>query len=51
MGKRASGQIGPRNTGTRHKPRYRELDVLAWRAKYQGESHVRTVSADQQTDR
>lgn len=32
------GLIGPRNTGTRSKPRYREADVVAWRAKYQGEN-------------
>lgn len=34
--RRPSGQVGPRNCGTRGKPRWREEDVLAWRAKYQG---------------
>lgn len=38
VGRRASGQVGPRNCGTRHRPLYREADVVAWRAKYQGES-------------
>lgn len=38
VGKRASGQVGPRNCGTRHKPLYRVEDVVAWRAKYQGAS-------------
>lgn len=37
VGRRASGQVGPRNSGTRGKPLYRQSDVVAWRAKYQGE--------------
>ncbi len=32
--KRASGQVGPRNCGTRSKPLWREADVVAWRRKY-----------------
>lgn len=33
--RRPSGQIGPRNCGTRGKPLYRREDVVAWRAKYE----------------
>ena len=33
--RRPSGQIGPRNCGTRSKPLYRREDVVAWRAKYE----------------
>lgn len=32
--KRASGKHGPRNIGTRHKPRYDEDDVREWRHKH-----------------
>ncbi len=32
--RRPSGQVGPRNCGTRAKPLYREADVLAWRRRY-----------------
>lgn len=38
--RRPSGQVGPRNCGTRSKPRWRTEDVVKWRAKYQGESDV-----------
>ncbi len=34
--RRASGQVGPRNVGTRNKPLYLAEDVREWRAKYQG---------------
>lgn len=34
--RRASGQVGPRNIGTRNKPLYLEQDVREWRGKYQG---------------
>lgn len=45
--RRASGQVGPRNVGTRWKPRYRAADVVAWRSKYQGESRaVEPIRAD-----
>lgn len=33
--RRPSGQIGPRNSGTRHKPLYRVEDVVAWRRRYE----------------
>jgi len=29
------GLIGPKSAGTRHKPRWREQDVRAWRARYE----------------
>lgn len=29
--KKPYGKIGPRNVGTRHKPMFREADVIAWR--------------------
>lgn len=34
--KRPFGKIGPRNVGTRHKPMYREDDVIAWRKAHEG---------------
>lgn len=37
-GRNPSGQVGPRNIGTRNKPLYLEQDVREWRGKYQGES-------------
>ncbi len=33
--RRPSGQVGPRNCGTRSKPLYREADVVAWRRKHE----------------
>lgn len=27
-------RVGPKNVGTKHKPRYREMDVKAWRASH-----------------
>ncbi len=33
--KRPFGKIGPRNVGTRHKPKFREDDVRAWRKAHE----------------
>jgi hypothetical protein len=38
-------RVGPKNSGTRHKPKYREEDLRAWKAKrwelYRERYHVR----------
>ncbi len=33
--RRPSGQVGPRNCGTRSRPLYREADVVAWRRSHE----------------
>ncbi len=38
--RRAAGQVGPRNCGTRSKPLYREADVTTWRARYAKDHHT-----------
>lgn len=44
--RRARGQVGPRNCGTRHKPLWKREDVLAWRGRYEGGNDARVgVSA------
>lgn len=35
-GRKPSGQVGPRNIGTRNKPLYLEQDVREWRSAYEG---------------
>lgn len=47
--RRPSGQVGPRNIGTRNKPLYLEQDVREWRARHQGESHDGNAAANRAT--